>query len=299
LMLEHCQVFFVCGNHEAWLSKHEENNMDSLQKLQQVYQRCRELGVLVDPCVVQGENPLIVMPIQSWYDGSLCFSEELCNGFPSWPWVDFIRCRFPTEFAPKDPLNPRTPSGLVEHLLSQNKANLDLLKGYSSDDAAIMTVSHFLPNQQTLPDWIDLEQDDFSTDWLDHGAVDMSAKFSKVAGSRLIDQQLRSIHAAKDHRRRRHLHVFGHSHRPKDFEWNDIRYIHNPLGKPRERQLQMISPQVDFQLLWDSRTGEVAADKQVLRYWEEQAGGREALWARLEQVRPGRYQKAERKASSS
>ena len=158
-----------------------------------------------------------------------------------------------------------------------------------------MTVSHFLPNWQTLPDWNDLESPVFRNEWFNHGAPGMSAKFAKVAGTQLLDQQIRQLlHVptpSPSPSSRKHIHIFGHSHRPKDFLFQGIRYIHNPLGKPRERQLYMVSPQVDFQLLWDTTTrGEIPAATTILRYWEQYGGGIEALERRLRVVKPrGRY----------
>lgn len=274
-------IVFCVGNHEAWLNK--KDRFDSIEKIERVYERCREWGVHIEPLLVRGQHPLWIVPMQSWYDGSLSFDEELCRGFEYWPWVDFARCRWP--FPSGTGRNARIPAGLVEHFLAQNVDSIELVQ-QSMDQfpASLMTMSHFLPNKQSLPDWKDLSADDFDTSWLDHGAGAMSAKFAKVAGSRAIDEQIRTLRVD------RHLHVFGHSHRPKDFEYNGIRYIHNPLGKPRERELYMVDPEVDFQLLWDVHTGEVVSPT-VLRYWEEQGGGKEALWSRMEKVRPGRYQR--------
>ena len=39
----------------------------------------------------------------SWYDGSLKLQgcEDLMHDMPSWPWVDFIRCQWPSEHISK------------------------------------------------------------------------------------------------------------------------------------------------------------------------------------------------------
>lgn len=278
-----CQVLFVVGNHEAWRKK--KDTFDSIEKINKVYDICRKHGVIIDPCFLPGKHPLWIVPIQSWYDGSLTFSQELCDGFEYWPWVDFARCKWPRQFKPKDPSSPRVPTGLVEYFLEQNQAHIDDIKERLLEQpASVMTVSHFLPNFQSLPDWVDLDAETFDDAWLDHGAPQMSAKFAKVAGSEKIDHQVRQFLP------NRLIHIFGHSHRPKDFEYKNVRYIHNPLGKPRERQLYMANPVPDFQLVWTSDKGEVASE-QVIRYWDEKGGGKEALWRRMETVKPGRYQK--------
>ena len=299
VMRNKCQVFFLPGNHEAWVRQDDE--MDSLEKLQQVERVCRDLEVYVDALYLTGKHPLWIVPLQSWYDGTLSFNEELCHDFGSWPWVDFQRCRWPRHDFPLLPApNAKIPDGLVDYF--HDEVNEPLLStvveieqklqqgkqrtGSESQASALLTVSHFLPNLQSLPDWKDLSaSEDFRMEWLDHGAAGMSAKFAKVAGTAWLDQQIRSVQSHFS----RQLHAFGHSHRPKDFQFQDIRYIHNPLGKPRERELHMVSPDVDFQLIWEVQGEGEVEGPEILRYWEEYGGGREALRERMGRIRPGRY----------
>ena len=286
--------------------------------------------------------------------------QDLCQDFGKFPWTDFARCHWPEEQFPShgtDHPNGKIPRGLVDYFVRQNECMLDNVRSSFSSSASptkkttittttssqpsratapkgIITFSHFLPNQKVLPDWKNVESNSFLKDeWLDHGAGGISAKFAKVAGSSLLDDQIRSIlplddshpsiadrmdelifanHTNNDtfqsrdfssksdeHYRHseeesqssyKHLHVFGHSHRPKDVTISNIRYIHNPLGKPAERELQMISPEVDFQLIWDctSENGEVVAKEEIVRYWEEKGGGKEALWENMARRRKKR-----------
>lgn len=318
VLAERSHVIFVPGNHEAWVDRRHKPNSTSFNKLGEVYQACHDLGVHTTSLLVRGDeegcpHPLWVVPLESWYDGTLSFREELCQDFDHWPWVDFIRCIWEDPDFPPGPLGTferRQPMGLVEYFLKQNEAmlvnnpfpSLFSVDGSDPVTTGIMTVSHFLPNLQSLPDWKDLENSDFQDAWFNHGAGGMSAKFAKVAGSTLLDEQIRTLlpsksessstsDADRDKDKRRLIHNFGHSHRPKDFEFEGIRYIHNPLGKPRERALYMVSPHVDFQLVWDTRRGEVPG-KQILRLWEEQGGGMEGLQRRLKKVKSrGRYNK--------
>lgn len=293
ILRERCQVVFVPGNHEAWLDKQNDESTtikSSFAKLESIYDICREENVLVDPVYIEGSSNVWILPLESWYDGSLSFDESLCQGFEHWPWVDFARCVWPGFPPSEGPQTARIPSGLVEYFLERNQQYiLDPWKQHLEDhpqtsDATVMTISHFAPNIQCLPDWKDLSATQFQTEeWLDHGAGSMSAKFAKVAGTALLDQQLRTYVKTE------HLHIFGHSHRPKDFYFESIRYIHNPLGKPRERELHMVPPDVTFQILWEQ--GKVVPGPTIVRYWEQYGGGVDMLRQRLERVRPGRYNK--------
>ncbi len=362
-----CHIFFVWGNHEAWIGGQEMDSLgieSSLQKIEFVKSLCSSLGVYTD-CKLVGtshDNPVVIMPIESWYDASLSLHgcEDLCKSFDTWKWVDFIRCVWPQN---KTLLRANSiisksndiitdmllqklqfksvgqiPLGLTELLYHRNNKSIrnvqQMYLNWIKDDKDIdgktntpkknippglITFSHFLPNQKTLPDWKDPTSDTFHREeWLDHPVPEISAKFAKVAGSILIDEQIRSIIPrgtnimdAEDVvsnclQTVQHLHVFGHSHRPKDFVLDNVRYIHNPLGKPAEREMNMVSQDVGPQLIWDCRSqslqnnriwsdtkddsliissvgmnrgifgGEIPGT-QVIRYWEEQGGGKETL----------------------
>jgi hypothetical protein len=275
----------------------------------------------------------LMVSVIRWYDGTLSIPgcEDLCHGFQYWPWTDFARCQWTDDFPRSTDLSTaRIPMGLVEYFATCNEGPIQEVSNYfrpdmdsssvDNDDndggmmmirnnhTGLITFSHFLPNPQTLPDWKDLDSETFlRTEWLDHGAADISAKFAKVAGSKLIDEQIRTILPALSNSQQ-HVHVFGHSHRPKDFVYKGIRYVHNPLGKPRERDMSMVSPNVTFQLLWDctgggtanqnhtnQNSGHVPAGNQVIRYWEEQGGGRKALIQNAWLHRTARRKRAKRR----
>ena len=277
-----CHVFFIWGNHEAWIGGEEMDALgieSSMEKIKEVKNVCHQLGVYTDFQLVgaSNENPAFIVPIESWYDGSLSLDgcEDLCQNFKSWPWVDFKRCVWPddsflAEWHDDTALEDNVcniPLGLTHFYQNLNRETVEkvrrfyLMKSKTAVKAlpGLITYSHFLPNKQTLPDWKDPSSDIFMReDWLDHPVPEVSAKFAKVAGSKLIDEQIRNIvppslkptpHAVQ------HLHVFGHSHRPKDFVMEGIRYIHNPLGKPVERDMKMVSDNVGFQKIWDCTKG--------------------------------------------
>lgn len=307
-------VLFVPGNHEAWLETASVKRNDeeikngssclftSFDKLEQVYHLCHELGVLTGCTMIRrrqkqttdDDTVLWIVPLECWYDATLSLDNcnDLCTNFYHWPWMDFFRCQWPQDLYPPSVNNDNTgkiPLGLTEYFLQQNEMNIlttvqNSIRKETSNNNIIMTVSHFLPNQQCLPDWKNLQSTVFRREeWLDHGAGTISAKFAKVAGSALLDEQIRSIQA-NNARKFRQMHIFGHSHRPKDFEHDRIRYIHNPLGKPKERNIRMVSPNVNFQLIWEYNTTNCSCEvkgETILRYWEEKGGGLDALQLRM------------------
>jgi len=356
-------VVFVPGNHEAWLStaqkeEYDDNNdnngnnddesnnnrYSSITKLEDIETLCRKLGVYTTGdclCVGGGANAtttttttcsnindeeLWILPLDSWYDGSLSFVDltspsppphfDMIRDFGKWPWVDFVQCRWPSSHYKKattPSLLKKIPAGMVDYFLERNQPVIDAFRNATRNSEStnnnnnnnnnnkkmsVMTVTHFLPNKQSLPDWKDLESNEFDFDsWLSHGAGGTSAKFSLVGGSDKIDAQIRSLslgnngdnNCDKNHSVvfANQIHVFGHSHRPKDFVYKGIRYIHNPLGKPREREMYMVNPDIDTKLVWEAGNDIVnsGANETIIRYWEDFGGGVDMLRQRLEKQR--------------
>mmetsp|Transcript_10919 Transcript_10919/g.15629 ORF Transcript_10919/g.15629 Transcript_10919/m.15629 type:complete len:420 (+) Transcript_10919:35-1294(+) len=265
-------IAFCSGNHEAWITGSEAS---SYQKLARIEHICRQMGVFVDAVLIQSaQHPVWIVPLHSWYDATLSLphSDALCTDFSTWPWADFRRCKWPNHTTTMDGTNAKIPVGLADFFHQLNIPSIQKVTDSRSNRDSIISFSHFLPNQQCLPDWKELSAIDFNSQWLDHGAPGTSAKFAKVAGSETLHHQIIDLGST--------LHVFGHSHRPKDFIFKGTRFVHNPLGSPRERLIHMVSPDVTFLQIWDTRIGQLQG-KQVLRLWEEQGGGIDALKTRL------------------
>lgn len=109
------------------------------------------------------------------------------------------------------------PVGVAETFVRSNQnavnaVNAALRVGIGD---SVLSFSHFLPTVRTLPDWMDPTADHFDPQWLNHAGVGNAMRFARVAGSELIDAQLRKITAGVPVHH--HMHAFGHSHRPKDF----------------------------------------------------------------------------------
>ena len=290
---------------------------DSIRKLEDIEFLCQQLGVYTTgDCLCVGEDAtkidestpseeLWILPLDSWYDGSLSFVDlrkedssphyDFVEDFRKWPWVDFWQCRWPEALFPEETiplLQEKIPIGAVDYFLNRNQPvigafhNAIRSNATESKRVSVLTVTHFLPNSQSLPDWKELEAEEFDFgSWLDHGAGGTSAKFALVGGSDKIDAQIRSLSLNNSEENGgfyNRIHVFGHSHRPKDFVHKGIRYVHNPLGKPREREMHMVAPDIGPKLLWEAGRDNLNCDNErIIRYWEEQGGGPEMLRQRL------------------
>lgn len=78
-----------------------------------------------------------------------------------------------------------------------------------------------------------------------------------------------------------HLHAFGHSHRPKDFTLDGVRYLSHPLGYSKERDKQLTPALPHLRLIWDVDGPTLPPPKPLIRYWEENGGAEPNLDAIL------------------
>lgn len=268
------RVFFVPGNHELWCQPeaHSAPTADSLAKFDAVLALCAARGVETAPALV---GHVAVVPLFSWYDQSLALPRAALGSASPLPlrlWVDYTRCRWPSSLvAPDAP--PAQDSAVCAHFLARNRPAIAAARAQMAAAAAasegvrgVLSFSHFLPAPCCLPDWCVPDAPVFDTAWLSHGAARKAGLFASVAGSTALDAQLRSLRPDGE-TACEHVHVFGHSHRPKDFRLRGVRYVHNPVGKGTEREWRVL-PSPAFVRLWDGNGNAVPRDR-IIRYWAE------------------------------
>lgn len=205
------RVLFVPGNHELWCRRGHPG--DSLEKFEQVLSLCKALDVTTAPMRLTGadEDALWIVPLLSWYvtpeegeDG--LYTEKPGETLDLSAWGDSHFIRWP------ESRSHMRPADLFVEL---NEALID-----QPFDAPVMSLSHFLPRAELL----DLPNDQGGR------LADPYPEFnfSRVAGCRRIDDQLRRIGSR--------IHVYGHQHRNGWREIDGVLYVSNCLGYPEERR---------------------------------------------------------------
>jgi len=224
------KVFFVPGNHDLWVTGDE---IDSLEKLRHLEEACREAGVLRQPGLIDsGDSVVRIVPLDSWYHEPEDSGDSLFvgrDGDEAWRdvWADYRRIRWPVN---------SMGGGIFEHLT-------DASRGFErhAGQVPVVIFSHFLPRRELLRG---RSSEEASRRWEPRHAFN----FSRVAGSRAIDRNLRSLNSS--------VHVYGHQHRNRDRVIEGVRYVSHCLGYPAERDRAHI---VDLEqgpiLLWDATGG--------------------------------------------
>jgi Icc-related predicted phosphoesterase len=181
------QVFYVPGNHELWI---RDGDYDSVEKFRQVLRLCDEIGIYTRP---GRAGKTWIVPLFSWYEADYDRQGE-ADASSLEGWADFYFCKWPVGM-----------ESVSEYFLSLNESRI---KEY---DDPVITLSHFLPRRELLPD-----------------VESLSFKgLPLVAGALALDHQIRALNAV--------IHVFGHSHIDFDQVIEEVRYVHHVFDHPREK----------------------------------------------------------------
>ena len=244
------RVFFVPGNHDLWVRQEESG--DSLAKLEQLLAFCKKEEIRTTPVRLgstEDAHPVWLVPLLSWYapvesEHSL-FLPKPGEDADNRMWSDNYFIRWPDH-------KMQQP----DQMFYQKTQNY-LQTAY---DAPVISISHFLPRTEMMFSRERVRDQKLIRKYDRHPGFN----FSRVAGSLLIERQLRSINSA--------IHIYGHQHINRDRILDGVRYVAHCLGYPEERNRGTVRG-IDqgLKLVWDTSSGEVG------RQSAESGGGEWAL----------------------
>ena len=216
-------VFFVPGNHELWVRRGEYEH--SLQKFDDILRMCESLGVRTVPaCVGQGADRVCIVPLFSWYTrpeegADSLFRERQLSAGEVRLWTDDYLIKWPAGLRPAQ----------FFHDLNEGRVS-------AAYEASLVSFSHFVPRADLMlpsADETPLQPDPRAR----------SFNFSRVAGSTLIEQQIRTLGSR--------VHVYGHQHRNRRRRCEGIWYVSNCLGYREERDRgSLLSPPTIVREVW-------------------------------------------------
>lgn len=206
-------LFFVPGNHDLWVL--EEDVPDSVEKFYRLMDLCTRCEVMTHPQVM---DEVWVVPLFSWYrlpdlGADSLFAPKRGEDPSLRIWSDHRFTKWPMD-----------ADQIVDYFVRLNRPFLSQVK----KDKPVITFSHFLPRQDLI----------FSTEaerkQVPPGARDPHPdfNFSRVAGTSLLDEQVRLLNA--------HTHVYGHQHRNRERVIEGVRYVSHCLGYRRERDWNLV-----------------------------------------------------------
>ena len=213
-------VFFVPGNHEMWIRRGEYE--DSLQKFHGILELCASLGVRTQPECVGG---VWIVPLFSWYTRPEEGNDSLFRDRPlderaTTVWTDDYLVKWPPGFRP------------AQFFRDMNEARV-----CAAYDASRISFSHFMPRSDLMFAMADepppLQPDPHARHF----------NFSRVAGSTLIEEQIRKLDSQ--------VHVYGHQHRNRCRRYEGIWYVSNCLGYREERDRgSVLNPRTIVRPVW-------------------------------------------------
>ncbi|TPV93363.1 MAG: metallophosphoesterase [Myxococcales bacterium FL481] len=202
-------VAFVPGNHELWVRRGSYDC--SLEKFEAILACCRVRGVQTEPITLAADGRQVsIVPLHAWYalpeehPSSLYRDRPGADDIGLGAWADTHFVRWPEAIKGR----------AWEYFAELNRARLS--RRYTGE---VVTFSHFLPR--------------LDVGLLGRRSAGAAAServrfnFSRVAGTDLIERQLRALGAA--------VHIYGHQHRNVDRTLGGVRYVSNCLGYPSER----------------------------------------------------------------
>ena len=209
------RLFFVPGNHDLWIRGEPFQN--SLEKFDDIIGFCKKNDISIYPETI---HHVSIVPLFSWYTSPDDGEDSLY-----WPkpgedesnrmWSDNLFVKWP---------NSKFPKSASQYFF---KLNNKVLENNYSD--IVITISHFIPRKEMMfseyPPILNPER---------IKKYDRSPEFnfSRVAGSALIEKQIRQVGSS--------LHVYGHQHINRDREIDGVRYVAHCLGYPNERKRGVI-----------------------------------------------------------
>ena len=202
---------FVPGNHDLWVRGEHWKN--SIEKFDDIIGFCRDNDITVQP---QKFGQVWMVPLFSWYT-------EPADGEDSLYWPkpgeDKSNRMWSDRYFVKWPAGDNGFSA-SRYFFERNREMLD-----GTYEGTVISASHFIPRKEMMfheyPPKIDPEK-------IKKYDRNPGFNFSRVAGSSLIEEQIRIVGAQ--------IHVYGHQHINRDREIDGVRYVAHCLGYPSERR---------------------------------------------------------------
>ena len=207
-------VFFVPGNHDLWVRRND--CVDSVEKFWRILSLCQSLNVNTAPAKIgnsEDNRGVWIVPLYSWYVKP---EEGDCSLYVSKPgddpalsmWSDNRFTRWPAF---------KNGESTADFFLRFNEKNIR-----RTYNAPVISISHFLPRTDLI----------FSAE-REKKAAGIRRKdrhprfnFSRVAGCTCLEAQIRRLGST--------IHVYGHQHRERFRQVDEVLYVSHCLGYPRD-----------------------------------------------------------------
>ena len=229
------EFFFVPGNHDLWI--HNSDWADSLNKFEALIEWCTRHKIHTVPrsLGLKDKYPVRIVPLFSWYSGPEEGDDSLYLEKPGEDpenrmWSDNYYIRW-----------PQTKEGFRASTYF-TALNVEALKEKSL--LPVISFSHFLPRREMMfgdslkPNPEKIRKYDRRPEF----------NFSRVAGSYLIEEQIRELNSV--------VHIYGHQHINRDRVLDGVRYTAHCLGYPGERTRGMVKGiEQGLKQIWDTDSG--------------------------------------------